>query len=290
MVLIFYGQAYLFGVNDSLVIFFILITTAFLYVSLVKLHAGNRKMLRVNANSGSGLYRFLSKDSTIFLSLVSLFSSFILSVILVVLIKGIVIQQGYLPFFITIVIASLALYSFVNANINSKLINDNLHEDITRHGNDLARIFYSVIILNLILSFAFSAYDTHKFITSDVSFNNLTDKALESSYEKTEFNQYSRIFINAYLLMDHIKIALTNMFVEHFNLKNNFYGFYITIFFLNMFKFFGFSISFVLLQRGFDGAANFLLPFVKKSIEYIKIFISSASQNLSKKYLKNMGG
>ncbi|MBW6452501.1 MAG: hypothetical protein K0A92_01810 [Methyloprofundus sp.] len=269
MLLVLYGQAYFLGVNDWLALLFVFVTAIFLYVSLIKLHSGNRKMMRVNAKPGSWLYELLSKDTTIAMRLVALFSSLILSTILVVLVKGMVLQQGYLPFFVTIVIASLALYSFVNANVQSDLVDKNINSEIAQHGNELAKIFYAAIILNFMLSFAFSAYDTFEFKTSDISFSNFTDKAIASSYHKTATNQYSRIFINAYFLSDYIKVAFAKMFVDLFDLKDNFYGFYIVIFALNMFKLSAFSFSFVLLQKGFDGTAKLLLPIGKNSISRV---------------------
>ena len=80
--------------------------------------------------------------------------------------------------------------------------------------------------------------------------------------------------------MDYVKIALTKMFVELFDLQNNFYGFYIVIFFLNMLKLFAFSLSFVVLQRGFDGTANLLMPIVKKCGRRLEVFITSNSTRL----------
>lgn len=264
MMLILYGNAVLYGVNDVLVLCLILITSGILFVSIRKLHAGNKKMMRVNAKPGGVLYKYLSDDRTIMLTLLAVFSSLLLSTVLVILIKGLVLQQGYLPIFITIIIASLILYSFLNSDVQSELVERNIHDDIATHGNELARIIYSAVLLNLILALAFSAYDTFEFRTSDVSFDNFTDRAVENSIERTDSNTYSRIFINAYLLMDNIKIAMAKMFVELFEIEDNFYGFYIVILFLNMLKLFAFSISFVILQRGFDGTANKLQPIVEK--------------------------
>lgn len=282
MLLVLYGQAYFYGVNDWLVLIFIFVTAVFIYVSVIKLHSGNRKMLRVNAKPGSWLYEFLSKDATVAMQFVALFSSLVLSTILVILVKGMILQQGYLPFFVVIVIASLVLYSFVNVNIQPGLVDNNLNGDIAQHGNELARLFYAAIILNLMLSFAFSAYDTFEFKTTDINFGNFTDKAVESSYEKTDLNEYSRIFINAYLLMDYVKVALAKMFVDLFRLNDNFYGFYVVIFTLNMFKLFAFSFSFVMLQRGFDAIADLLVPHVKKVIFDLAKLSASFSKMLSK--------
>jgi hypothetical protein len=202
------GQAYFFGVSDFVVLGFVAITAIFIYISLIKLYEGNRKMLRVYSRSGSVLHAFLSRDRTFLMRVVALFSSLTLSSILVFLLKGMVLQQGYFAFFIVIVAASLILYSFVNDLLAPAVVNDNLHQDISAHGNEVLRIFYAAIILNLILALAFSAHDTFAFKTSDVDFSNFTDKAVEKSFEKTDANHYSRIFINAYLLMDYAKVAM----------------------------------------------------------------------------------
>lgn len=267
MLLVLFGQAYFFGVNDWLTLAFILITAGFLYVSLIKIHSGNRKMLRVNSKQDSWLHTFLSQETTVAMRSIAILSSLTLSTLLVVLIKGMVLQQGYIAFFFIITVASLLLYSLINKNINSDVIDKNVNTDIAEHGSELARIFYAAIILNLILAFTFSAYDTFVFKTSDVNFTNFTDKAVEVSFDKNSQNKYSRILINAYLLMDFIKIALAKMFVDLFNLKDNFYGFYIITFALNAFKLFAFSFSFVLLQKGFDGTASFFLPHIKTVID-----------------------
>jgi len=280
MLSLLFIQAALYGVNDLLVLGLIILTAGFIFVSLIKLHAGNRKMMRVAAKKDSTLYKFLSSDRTFLLVVIAIFSSLLFSTVLVVLVKGLVLQHGYLPFLVTMFLSSLLIYSFLNTDVHSSTFDENAQEDIASHGNQLARILDAAIALNLILSLAFSAYDTFEFKTSDVSFENFTDKAVEQSIVGTDYNQYSRLFINAYLLMDYVKIALTKMFVELFNLQNNFYGFYIVIFFLNMLKLFAFSFSFVVLQRGFDGTANLLMPIVKKWGGRLEVFIISNSTRL----------
>lgn len=271
------GQAYFFGVSDFVVLGFVAVTAVFIYISLIKLYEGNRKTLRIYSKDGSMLHTFLSRDRTVLMRLAALISSLILSGILVFLVKGMVLQQGYLPFFTVIVVASLILYSFVNELMAPALINENLHQDISAHGNEVLRLFYAAMILNVILALAFSAHDTFAFKTSDVNFNNFTDKAVEQSFEKTESNHYSRIFINAYLLMDYAKIALTKVFVDLFDLNDNFYGFYIVISVLNLFKMFAFSLSFVLLQKGFDGAANALIPLARATLFKGGVFLKKPS-------------
>lgn len=266
MITLLFGQAFFFGVSDFFVIIFVCFTAVFLYLTLIKLQESNRRTLLPSTRPGSWLHDFLSRDTTFLMRVVTLFSSLILSSILIVLIKGMVLQQGYWAFFVVITLSSLFIYSFVNTKISNKKIDENIHPEITQHGNELARIFYAAIILNLVLSFAFSANDTFSFKTSDVNFDNFTDKVKEQSYERTDSNQYGRIFINAYLIMDNVKIALAKKFVELFNLKDNFYGFYLTILALNTFKLFAFSFSFVLLQRGFDRAATALVPFVTTTL------------------------
>ncbi len=273
--IILFGQAKFFGENDLLVVAFILITSVFLFIAVIKLHAGNRRMLRVNAQPDSWLHRMLSRDSTISMRVLAAVSSLILSTILIVLVKGMVLQQGSWAFFIVIIASSLFLYPFINANVSNGLIDRNIHQDISQHGNELARIFYAAIVLNLILSLAFSAYDTFEFKTSDIDIDNFSAKTVEVAVPRNPNNHFSRILINAYLLMDHVKIALAKQLVSLFDLQNNFYGFYVIIFALNMFKLFAFSFSFVLLQKGLEGAANRLTPIAKGVISSTISFMKS---------------
>lgn len=266
------GQAYFYGVSDMITVGFVLATSCFLFISLRKIHVGNRKILRTSTKKDSWLYQFLSNDKSIGLILITIVSSILLSSILVVLVKGLVLQHGYWPFFVVIAIASLITYNFINKNNNVNLVEGNIHEDITSHGNELVRLFYSAIILNLVLSFAFSAYDTFSFKTSLISFENFTDEALKISIAKNSFNEYTRIFVNAYILMDTIKIALAKMFIDLFGINNNFYGFYTVIFVLNAFKFIAFSVSLVLLQKGLHGFAIVLQPTLNKAIKVVKAY------------------
>lgn len=273
LIILMMGQAYFYGVSDVITLGFVLATSCFLFISLRKVHVGNRKILRTSTKKDSWLYQFLSNEKSLGLILITIVSSILLSSILVVLVKGLVLQHGYWPFFVVIAIASLITYNFINKNHNAKSVEDNIHEDITSHGNELISLFYSAIILNLVLSFAFSAYDTFSFKTSLISFENFTDEALKISIAKTPFNEYTRIFVNAYILMDTIKIALAKMFIDLFGLNNNFYGFYIVIFILNTFKFLAFSVSLVLLQKGLHGFAIILQPILNKTMKVAKSYI-----------------
>ncbi len=258
MVLLMASLAYFFGVSDWLVALFVITTAGFVYFSMIRLYSGNRKILAMYSQPNSMLYNFLSRDRTFFMRVAAFFSSLILSSILVLLVKGMVLQQGYTPFFVVIVFSSLILYTFVNKPISSTLVNENINQEISSHGNELVRIFYAAVVLNIVLALAFSAHDTFEFKVSDVNFNNFTDRAVEQSFEKTDANHYSRVFINAYLLMDYAKIALAKVFVNLIELQDSFYIFYCVIFALNLFKMFGFSVSFVLLQKGLDGTATLL--------------------------------
>lgn len=258
--LILFGQAKFFGENDWLVVGLMLSTAAVLYIAVIKLHAGNRRMLRVNAQPDGWLHRMLSRDASISMCVYAAASSLVLSAVLTVLVKGMVLQQGPWPFFAVTMTSSWFLFPFINANVSNGVIDRNIHQDISQHGNELARIFYAALVLNLMLSLAFSAYDTFEFKTSDIDINNFLAKTVEVSVERNSHNHFSRIFINAYLLMDHGKIAFAKELVSSFELQDNFYGFYVIIFALNMFKLFAFSLSFVLLQKGLEGAASRLTP------------------------------
>lgn len=265
MTLLLITQAYFFGVSDLMVLVFIGITAGFIYSTLIRMYEGNRKVLYAHARSDSLLHAFLSRERMLLMRFIVVLMSLFLSSILVFLIKGMVLQQGYSAFFFVIVVASLLLYRFVNEPYLPNPTKDTEYHATSAHGNEMLRIFYAVMILNLMLAAVFSAHDTFIFKTSDVDFNNFTDKAVEQSIERNESNDYSRILVNAYLLMDYAKVALTKVLVSLFSLEDNFYGFYMIISVLNLFKMIAFSFSFVLLQKGFDGAATALTPVINSS-------------------------
>lgn len=274
MFFLLFGQVVFYGVSDLVTLAFVAVTAIFLFVSIRKIHTGYRRALRCSTQEGSWLYKFLSNEKSLGVKLISLLSSLFLSTILVVLVKGMVLQQGYVPFFVVIIVASLVLYGVVNGNVGESELDKNLNEDVSSYSKELVCIFYGTIILNFILSFSFSAYDTFNFKTSDVSFDNFTEKALEISINKNAFNEYTRIFVNAYILMDLVKVAMTKMFIDLFGVSNNFYGFYIVIFILNSFKFFAFSLSFVLLQKGFYGIAVKISPYMNNFMNKLSVLIT----------------
>lgn len=264
--MLLFGQAYFFGESDILALFFVFITAFFLYQTLIKLQSGNRKILSIHSKPGSRLYNFFTRETTIPMKIFVALLSFFTSSILVFLLKGIVIQQGYIPFFTVIIFSSMILYSFINKKIENDLMNQNINDQIVWHGSQLVRIFYAAIILNILLSLAFSAHDTYSFIESEVDFLNFADSAKALSIEKNDSNHYSRIFVNAYLIMDNIKLALANTFIELFEQQKNFYLFYGVIFILNIFKLLAFSVSIVMLQKGFEEIADKIAPSLRSFI------------------------
>lgn len=194
MTSLLFGQVYFFGVNDWLALLFVFITAIFLYQTLIKLQAGNRKLLSVNSEPGSWAYRYLTRETTFWMRVVVTCISLITSSVLIMVLKGIVIQQGYVPFFIVIIVSSLILYGFINKRISHDIIEANINHKITQYGSQLASILYSAIILNIILSLTFSAHDTFAFMTSEVTFSNFIQKASEQAIERNQDNNYSRVF------------------------------------------------------------------------------------------------
>jgi hypothetical protein len=75
------------------------------------------------------------------------------------------------------------------------------------------------------------------------------------------------------------KVALAKVFVDLFSLHENFYGFYLVISALNLFKMFAFSFSFVLLQKGFDGAANALIPVMRSVFFRMSVLFKKPLEN-----------
>jgi hypothetical protein len=258
---ILFIQERIFGFNDYLAVVFLCIYVSFFFVTLAKLHAGGRRMLRVNALQDSWLYRVLSRESTFSMKIYVAISSLILGSIFTVLVKGMVLQKGHFVFFSIVIFSCILLHPFINRKISSELVDRNLNEDIAQHGSELVRILYASIFLTIVLSIVFSLFETIEFINSSVDLSNFGQKTLDVSYAKTEDNEYSRIFINAYLLVDNLKIALAKAILGGFELQENFAGLYMAILLLNILKLFAFSVSFVILLKGLESTSNFLTPF-----------------------------
>jgi len=257
MVIFMWFQSYFFGVNDTISLILLFISTLIIYQVMNDIQVANKRTLRVNAKKDSFLYKFLSYEKSILTSMFSLMLSFFLSVGAIVTLKGIVREQGGLYTFLGIGIISFIIFIFINQKTTkSNIVNNNLHEDISNHINILVFLFTTAMILNIFLSAGLSYHDTKQFLDNDINIGNFDSFAIDNKVDKTGNNDTSRLLLNLYVLIDHFKQAVASIILNHYiDIKekdSHFTAFYFIIFIFNILKLFAFSFSFVLLQKGFE--------------------------------------
>lgn len=281
-----YLQQAFFSEHDLISLFLILITTVIMYSVVLELQVGNKKALRVNSKKGSFIYNVLSNDKTIWTKLMSFVVSFFFAFILVVILKGIVLNHGIISFLVIITLTSLIIFTFLNNESGSETVKANLADDLANHANNFLYLFVVAISLNVILSLLMSAHDLFSFLNSNVNFQNFDQKAASEQVEKTGYNDFTRPIMNLYILLDFFKIAIANQFMASvLNISTEqkvyyFYVFYLFVFILNMFKLFAFSLSFVLLQKGLEKSARKSIPYIQRNTRRVKILIEKVKDSL----------
>jgi len=264
MMTFMFSQASFFGESDFFSLIFLIASALIIFNATVKLQVGNKRALRANAKKNSFLYKFLSKDKTIAIMVVSFIVSFGFAAMLTMILKGIIIGHGYWTLFILITIISFTIFKFLNKETTAnELVNENIQADMAKHANEMLYIFLVAMILNAVLSLLLSAHDTMVILNNKVTFENFDEFAAENQVFKNCdaggdcSNEYTRKMINLYIILDYFKLAVTNtimmVFVPTLEQRNEYYfPFYMIIFVLNMMKLFAFSMSFVLMQKGME--------------------------------------
>ena len=256
IVLIFF-QVSLLGKNDFLSTLITLLTAIFIFFMTSKIYQSNRELLGVYAKKNSFLEEFIDRKNTILQVFVCIILSIFLSVLFVITTKGIVIKQNsYLSLLIPLFIFNILLYKFIKKDIPtpSSMMEENIHERVARHGLLLVKILAPALLLNFILSIWFSAYDTYTFKTANINLENFVKYTANSkdAIVSNGSNEYSKIFINAYLLMDNFKMAFTKYVTENMIKIDGYHIFFFISMLLNFIKLMFFSWTYVLLFHGFN--------------------------------------
>lgn len=251
MVFFLLMQGYFFGENDLISVISILLTSILLFIKIHKFHVSSREILRLNVNPTSSLYFFLTGKS-FFTIITALFISLITSVILITILKGILINYGYLYTFLIILTSSLIIYlSSELFNVNQKILKNNLKEELFSFIDIFIILISLVLLFNLIISTFVTTLEINSFIKSTITLNNFEEYAILNSIEKNNNNFYTRIIVNLYLFIDNLKIATTNTFFTNFldiDKRDYFWTLFFSTFLFNFIKLFGFSFAFIYLQ------------------------------------------
>ena len=247
-------QGYIVGRHDGLTLLLILITALFIWYMTASLWYSKRQLLNIYLKEQSFLQRLIKKRNTPWQILVCTLLSLLLSILFTITAKGIILAHGY-----TILLVPLYLYNTASNLIRREnpiahpaILENHLNENLARHGILLINIFIPALLLNLLLTLLFSGYDTAEFMTTNINFENFIDYAEADSIMANGYNAYGRKIINAFLLLDNLRIALGKFIAQDLFHIHNYWLFFIIIAISNFMKLMFFSWSYILLYLGFQ--------------------------------------
>ena len=247
-------QGYIVGQNDWLTLLLILITALFIWYMNASLWYSKKQMLNLYLKEQSFLQRLIKKRNTPWQILVCTLLAILLSILFTITTKGIILSHGY-PIFLIALLAFNITYQIIrntNESGNIRIVENNLNEYLAKHGILIIKILAPALTLNLILTLLFSGYDTAKFLNTNINFENFIDYAEEDSIMANGYNAYGRKIINAFLLLDNLRIALGKFIAQDLFQIHNYWLFFLIIAISNFMKLMFFSWSYILLYLGFE--------------------------------------
>ena len=247
-------QGYIVGRHDGLTLLLILITAAFIWYMTASLWYSKRQLLNIYLKEQSFLQRLIKKRNTPWQILVCTLLSLLLGILFTITAKGIILAHGY-----TILLVPLYLYNTASNLIRREnpiahpaILENHLNENLARHGILLINVFIPALLLNLLLTLLFSGYDTAEFMTSNINFENFIDYAEADSIMANGHNPYGRKIVNAFLLLDNLRIALGKFIAQEIFHIHSYWLFYLIIAISNFMKLMFFSWAYILLCLGFE--------------------------------------
>ena len=247
-------QGYIVGRHDGLTLLLILITAAFIWYMTASLWYSKRQLLNIYLKEQSFLQRLIKKRNTPWQILVCTLLSLLLGILFTITAKGIILAHGY-----TILLVPLYLYNTASNLIRREnpiahpaILENHLNENLARHGILLINVFIPALLLNLLLTLLFSGYDTAEFMTTNINFENFIDYAEADSIMANGHNPYGRKIVNAFLLLDNLRIALGKFIAQELFHIHSYWLFYLIIAISNFMKLMFFSWAYILLCLGFE--------------------------------------
>ena len=247
-------QGYIVGKNDWLTLLLILITTLIIWYLTATLWYSKKQMLNLYLKEQSFLQRLIKKRNTPWQILVCTLLAILLSILFTITTKGIILSHGYTIFLIALLTFNITYQIIRNTNEsgNISIVENNLNEYLAKHGILIIKILAPALMLNLILTLLFSGYDTAEFLNTNINFENFIDYAEANSIMANGYNAYGRKIINAFLLLDNLRIALGKFIAQDLFHIHNYWLFFIIIAISNFMKLMFFSWSYILLYLGFQ--------------------------------------
>ena len=247
-------QGYIVGQNDWLTLLLILITALFIWYMTASLWYSKKQMLNLYLKEQSLLQKLIKKRNTPWQILVCTLLAILLSILFTITTKGIILSHGYTIFLIALLTFNITYQIIRNTNEsgNIRIVENNLNEYLAKHGILIIKILAPALMLNLILTLLFSGYDTAEFLNTNINFENFIDYAEADSIMANGYNAYGRKIINAFLLLDNLRIALGKFIAQDLFHIHNYWLFFIIIAISNFMKLMFFSWSYILLYLGFQ--------------------------------------
>ena len=247
-------QGYIVGQNDWLTLLLILITALFIWYMTASLWYSKKQMLNLYLKEQSLLQKLIKKRNTPWQILVCTLLAILLSILFTITTKGIILSHGYTIFLIALLTFNITYQIIRNTNEsgNISIVENNLNEYLAKHGILIIKILAPALMLNLILTLLFSGYDTAEFLNTNINFENFIDYAEADSIIANGYNAYGRKIINAFLLLDNLRIALGKFIAQDLFHIHNYWLFFIIIAISNFMKLMFFSWSYILLYLGFQ--------------------------------------
>ena len=247
-------QGYIVGRHDGLTLLLILLTALIIWIMTASLWYSKRQILNLYLKDASFLQRLIKKRNTPWQILACTVLAVLLSILFVITTKGIILSHGYTVLF-TALFAYNLIYKLARAEqrtVNIALIDNNLNEHLAKHGSLLLTIFMPALLLNLLLTLLFSGYDTAEFMRSNINFENFIDYAEHDSIMGNGHNPYGRKIVNAFLLLDKLRIALGKFIAQDLFHIHSYWLFYLIIAISNFMKLMFFSWAYILLLLGLE--------------------------------------
>ena len=247
-------QGYIVGRNDGLTLLLILITALIIWYMTAILWYSKKQMLNIYLKEQSLLQKLIKKRNTPWQILVCTLLAILLSILFTITTKGIILSHGYTIFLIALFTFNITYQIIRNTNEsgNISIVENNLNEYLAKHGIFIIKILAPALMLNLILTLLFSGYDTAEFLHTNINFENFIDYAEADSIMANGYNAYGRKIINAFLLLDNLRIALGKFIAQDLFHIHNYWLFFIIIAISNFMKLMFFSWSYILLYLGFQ--------------------------------------
>jgi len=247
-------QGYIVGRNDGLTLLLILITALIIWYMTAILWYSKKQMLNIYLKEQSLLQKLIKKRNTPWQILVCTLLAILLSILFTITTKGIILSHGYTIFLIALLAFNITYQIIRNTNEsgNISIVENNLNEYLAKHGIFIIKILAPALMLNLILTLLFSGYDTAEFLHTNINFENFIDYAEADSIMANGYNAYGRKIINAFLLLDNLRIALGKFIAQDLFHIHNYWLFFIIIAISNFMKLMFFSWSYILLYLGFQ--------------------------------------